>query len=121
MRVAGWALIGAVVAGAACQGDVYGTAGGGCIPTATRVCMENSQFDPPLLEVAPGTIVTWRNGDGYNHTVTNNPGETEVFNETVPPGGAFTYQFNALDDVDYHCTIHGSATTGMRGRILVKQ
>lgn len=121
MRVAGWALIGTVVAGAACQGDVYGTAGGGCIPTATRVCMENSAFDPPTLQVAPGTVVTWRNGDGVNHTVTSNQGEVEMFDQTVRPGESFTYQFDSFDTIDYYCRNHGAPLSGMHGRITVKQ
>lgn len=121
MRLAALAVVGAVVVGAACGNDVYGTGGGGCIPVGARVCMEKLAFDPATLQVAPGTVVTWQNGDGVSHTVTSNPGETETFNATVPPSGAFTYQFNAFNDVDYHCTIHGSPTTGMRGRILVKQ
>lgn len=116
------AVIPVLVVGAACGDDPYGTGGEACIPTGSRVCMRSSNtFDPVTLQVAPGTIVTWRNASGVTHTVTSNPGETEIFDQTVGPGGTFTHQFDQFADVDYHCEIHGSPTTGMRGTILVKQ
>ncbi|MGH7567559.1 MAG: cupredoxin domain-containing protein [Gemmatimonadales bacterium] len=117
MRLARWTVIGAAVL-AAC-GDDYGTNGGGCQPTSSQVCMGLSTFNPTTRNVTAGTTVEWVNGSGVGHTVTNNPGSGETFNQAVGAGGTFTHQFNTPGTYQYHCMIHGTPTTGMRGTIQV--
>ncbi len=119
MRHSRFTLIAALlVVGVACSED-YGTGGGGCTPTASQVCMSGSAFNPTTRTVTAGTTVTWRNGDGVTHTVTNNPGSAEAFNQTVNAGGTFARAFNSAGTFAYHCTIHGTPTSGMRGTIVV--
>lgn len=112
-------LIGAAVLAAACGGDDYGTNPGGCQPTASQVCLGNSTFNPTTRTVTAGTTVQWVNGSQLGHTVTNNPGSGETFNQAVGGGGTFTHQFSTPGTYAYYCTIHGSPTTGMRGTIQV--
>ncbi len=105
--------------GVAC-GEDYGTGGGGgCTPTATQVCMTGSAFNPTSRTVTAGTTVTWRNGDAVTHTVTSSPGSAEAFNQSVSGGATFARAFPTAGTFNYHCTIHGAPTTGMRGTIVV--
>src|SRR6266566_3877206 len=89
MRLTTFVGFGAIVALAACK-DSYGN-GGGCSPNATQVCMVAKTFSPITRTVTHGTTVEWVNGDGYNHTVTNDPGSGETYNQTV--GGGLTFSF----------------------------
>jgi plastocyanin len=40
------------------------------------VVMKNIAFQPQKLEVEVGTIVTWRNQDGFPHTATSGTNRT---------------------------------------------
>jgi len=94
MTLAQFATLGVLAvatAGLACE-DPYGSSGG-CTPTASQVCMTGSTFNPTTRTVSAGTTVTWRNGDGVTHTVTNNPGSGETFNQSVGGGGQCTHEF----------------------------
>lgn len=108
-------LILTIVAVSACNNSLYGSGGGSCTPTATQVCMINTAFSPTNRTVSAGTTVQWKNGDGFNHTVTNDGGSAETFNQTVGSGGTFSHQFNNAGTFGYHCTIHA----GMTGTITV--
>jgi plastocyanin len=115
LAVLGWAGLGCDV--------TPSNSGGGCTPSARRVCMSGSQFLPPTLIVAPGVEVTWTNADGINHTVTSATGSTETFDRSIPGGGTFAWTFNRLGTFRYFCRIHsagGAAPTGMAGTITVK-
>lgn len=91
-----------------------------CTPTATRVCMTASTFDPTTLTVSAGTRVTWQNGSSTGHTVTSNPGSGETFDESVGGNSSFSFTFNTAGTYGYHCRIHGSPTSGMHGTIIVQ-
>jgi len=113
-------LVGALlVVTATCSEDYGSGSGGGCTPTATQVCMTGSAFNPTTRTVTPGTTVTWRNGGGVTHTVTSSPGSAETFNQSVGGGATFARAFPTAGTFNYHCTIHGTPTTGMRGTIVV--
>ena len=119
MRVATFVGIAAVLALAACKNS-YGTGGGGgCTPTATQVCMVSSTFSPLNRTVTHPATIQWINGDGYDHTVTSDPGSTETYNTTVAGGGTFSFTFNNAGTYTYHCTIHGAPGTRMHGTITV--
>jgi plastocyanin len=108
----------AAVAG--CGGSDYGTAPGAtCTPTATRICMTASTFNPTTLTVSAGTEVTWLNGSSLAHTVTSSPSSTEVFDYNVGVGGSVSRTFNTAGTYEYYCELHGTPTDGMRGTITV--
>lgn len=108
-----------VVALGACSDSPYGS-GGGCTPTATKVCTAGgTTFAPVTLTVSAGTTVSWQNGDGVTHTVTNDPASPATFNLSLGNGATVTRQFADTGHFPYHCTFHGSAGTGMHGTIIV--
>jgi len=111
-------LVGAAVAAGACGDDPYGSNGGGCTPTTTQVCLTASTFNPVSLTVPPGATVTWRGTSG-SHTVTNDPGSGEVFNQAINGTGTFSHTFTTAGTFTYHCQFHGLPGTGMHGTIIV--
>jgi plastocyanin len=113
--------IGAAVVLGGCGNDPSGYGGGGCTPTASQVCMGNSTFSPTTRTVTAGATVTWLNGSGVAHTVTNSPGSGETFDQTVGVGsGVFSHQFNTSGTYPYYCKNHGTPSSGMRGTIVVQ-
>jgi plastocyanin len=114
MSVRGSILLAALLAAAACSGDDGGDGGSG--PPEGDIIVENNDFDPSSLEVAQGTGVVWAwSSGGVTHNVT--------FDDGVQSGnrsnGTYTRTFAAAGTFPYHCTIHGSATSGMRGSVTV--
>ncbi len=81
-------------------------------PTRT-VTMPGKLYDPSQLTVLVGTIVTWKNDDSTNHTVT---ADGDAFSSGyVPPGGSFSFTFAKQGRYAFHCTIHKF----MRGEVDV--
>lgn len=123
MRSHPWTALALAAALAACGGSDYGTnpgPGPACTPTATRVCMTASTFNPTGLTVSAGAQVTWQNGSSLAHTVTSSPGSTEVFDYDVGVGGSVSRTFNTAGTYEYYCDVHGTPTGGMRGTITVQ-
>lgn len=110
----------AAVTLAACSDtNPYGS-GGGCTSTATKVCsVGGASFSPVTLTVTAGTTVSWQNGDGVTHTVTNDPASTATFNLSLGNGATVTRQFPDTGHFPYHCTFHGTPGAGMHGTIIV--
>jgi len=113
------AALGLVTLAACGTSDPYGS-GSGCTPTAIQVCSVGGvAFSPVTRTVASGTTITWINGDGVTHSVTNDPGSGETFNLSLGSGGTVTHQFNKPGTYNYHCSFHGSPGAGMHGTITV--
>lgn len=116
--------LGVVVAGA-CS-DSYGTGNGndgGGGPSANQVFMQSTAFNPSTRTVATGTTVTWSNKDGFAHTVTSSsvPSGAQSFSSGNLGGGAtFQVTFSTAGTYQYFCSIHGTATSGMRGTVVVQ-
>src|ERR1700712_5698501 len=73
-------------------------------------------FTPATVTINVGDTVTWTNGGGF-HDVNaddgsfgNSPGGSWTFSHTFTPAGTF----------GYHCSIHGSAGSGMFGTVTVQ-
>lgn len=76
-------------------------------------------FDPPAVEVTPGTTVTWEwSGNGGSHNVVAEDGtfESELSGES---GFTFEYTFEETGTYRYACTPHKSM--GMKGAIVVSE
>jgi plastocyanin len=70
-------------------------------------------FDPAQLNVAPGTTVTWTNGDTEAHTVTADNG---LFDSgVIEPGQFYSTWLGGSGTVSYHCEIHPD----MKGSVVV--
>ncbi len=128
MRSALWAgAVGLMVVACGSSTSPYGGSGGTptCTSTATQACMINTSFSPTNLTVSVGTTVTWKNSDGFAHTVnsaTGSPG-TAYSSGNVAAGGTFQHTFSAAGTYPYYCMIHGldgMPPTGMHGTITVQ-
>ena len=109
-------LLAALVAVAACSGDDNGGDGGPGPGPEGDITVENNDFDPSSLEVAPGASVVWAwSSGGVTHNVTFDDGEQSGNRSS----GTYTRTFAAAGSYPYHCTIHGTATSGMRGSVNV--
>jgi plastocyanin len=108
-------------------GNTGGT--GGTPSTSSSIAIGSAlSFTPSATTVPNGTTVTWNwdscTGDGYGgqtcveHNVTWDDG-------SAPPSpsqsaGTYTRAFAAPGTYSYHCSIHGTASSGMRGTITVQ-
>jgi plastocyanin len=87
----------------------YGAAGA---PMLT-IAMHDNSFDPPSLNVAAGTTVTWVNNGAHEHTVTAADGSWD--SGAIPPDGTYSARFKKPGTYQYVCDIH----EGMKGTIQV--
>src|SRR5881628_4029503 len=81
------------------------------------------QFSPVTLTVSVGATVTWQNGDGGAHTVTNATGSADTYDLNLPAGGTASHLFNTAGTYNYYCKNHGingAPPTGMHGTITVQ-
>ena len=109
-------LLAALIAVVACGGDDNGGDGGSGPEPEGDIIVENNDFDPSSLEVAQGASVVWAwSSGGVTHNVTFDDGEQSGNRSD----GTYTRTFAAAGTFPYHCTIHGSATSGMRGSVTV--
>ena len=80
----------------------------------TTVAIHNMHFEPAMLTVDVGTTITWVNGDGSPHTVTD---KGKVFRSAaLDTEDRFSYTFAAPGEFTYFCTLHPM----MVGKIVVK-
>lgn len=71
-------------------------------------------YNPPELDVAVGTRVTWTNTDSTSHTSTSDtPGWDSGI---VARNGTFSFAFQTPGTFRYHCAIHPSMT----GSVVVR-
>ncbi|GAC1697275.1 MAG: hypothetical protein NVS9B3_15040 [Gemmatimonadaceae bacterium] len=123
-----------VVLTAACGGATDAGYSGGPPPpppppqAPNSVTVSNNLFTPAATAVSPGTTVTWT-WDACTAGTYGNPATCVSHNVTFEDGltpssptqnsGNYTHAF-AAGIYNYHCTIHGTATSGMRGTITVR-
>lgn len=76
------------------------------------VAIEGYVFRPAAVAVAPGTTVTWTNGDDFAHSVVARPAEGGVpfTSPDIGKGGAFAHTFDRPGTFDYICGIHNYMT-----------
>ncbi len=80
------------------------------------VTIANMSFNPSTITVKLGTTVTWKNTDGFAHTVTSDDG-TNFNSGNLGAGASFSYATKNVGTFDYHCNIH----SGMSGTLVVTQ
>ena len=89
--------------------------------TNANVAVINNSFSPASLTISAGTTVVWTwNSSAQNHNVA--PAASEPARSGNPVNGPHTYQytFNTPGTFVYFCEVHGTATAGMRGTIIVQ-
>jgi nitrite reductase (NO-forming) len=98
-----------------------------------HVSIIGNSYYPKVIQVEPGTKVTWTNEDVFTYMAGEFSGIHNVFSMTSPPdlpedddglvsgllahGETFSYTFNQEWEYEYHCTPHPYMT----GRVIVKQ
>jgi plastocyanin len=71
-------------------------------------------YAPAESFVAPGTTITWTNGDSVGHTSTSDaPGWNSGI---IAPRATFSTTLQTTGTFSYHCSIH----PGMVGRVTVR-
>lgn len=88
---------------------------GAAAPASPTVTISNFTFGPATLTVAPGTTVTWVNGDDIPHTVVADDKKT-FRSKVLDTDDRFTFTFTTPGTYGYFCSIHPHMT----GRIVVK-
>jgi plastocyanin len=81
-------------------------------PAAVRI--DNFNFTPPTLVVAPGTTVTWTNADDDVHTVVEK--DRKFKSAALDTNDTFSQTFTAQGEYEYFCSLHPR----MIGKIVVK-
>jgi plastocyanin len=97
---------------AACQpGSARSAADAAPVTGVTEVVAKDLRFQPPAIQVPPGTEVTWRFDDGsVPHNV-----KGDGFASKNLTGGTWTHRFDRPGEFRYTCTLHA----GMDGRVVV--
>src|SRR5205823_2748650 len=90
--------------------------------SGVMVQVNGHKFEPPVLEVKTGTMVTWMNNEDANHTATaDSPGGSGGVNFTFDnqlqgKGTTASTTFTQPGEYPYHCERHPA----MKGKIIVK-
>ena len=100
------------ITSAACQASsVRSAADAAPITGVTEVVAKDLRFQPPAIQVPPGTEVTWRFDDGsVPHNV-----KGDGFVSKNQTRGTFAHRFERSGEYRYTCTLHA----GMDGRVVV--
>jgi plastocyanin len=118
MSVRSSLFLAALLATAACSDDDGDGGQGPDENPQGDVQVRNDLFDPAELEVAPGATVVWAwSSGGRIHNVTFEDGEESEDQSS----GTYERTFTEPGAYPYHCTIHGSPTSGMRGVVAVAE
>ena len=117
-----------VAAAAACKGDAFDIlepAPADCSP-ANTFCMTTLSFTPTSRVVGVNAAANWINESGVTHDIVFDTPEAAL----AVLGDAGNFQaahqtwhhrkFAAAGSYAFHCTIHGTATSGMRGTVVVQ-
>lgn len=81
-------------------------------PVVIRI--DNFTFSPETVTVAPGTAVTWINGDDIPHTVLE---QSKRFrSKALDTDDRYTVTFDAPGEYPYLCSLHPHMT----GKVVVK-
>lgn len=141
-RVVGGALAClAVVALAACGDDSADGGGGDSGPLADLPAVADSEYQdmtgkdavtvdvrdnsymPQYITVSPGTEITFANEGRNPHNVlpVEAGGFEDVAVDEMQPGDSAVRTFDDSGDFPYYCSLHGTPSRGMTGRIRVAE
>ena len=81
---------------------------------SAAIRIDNFNFTPPTLIVAPGTTVTWTNADDSPHSVREKDGKFK--SAALDTDDSFSQTFTAPGEYEYFCSIHPR----MVGKVVVK-
>jgi plastocyanin len=118
--LAALATVGGLACGASEPAEVAQTGAG----TVVEVIAVDNTFKPEVIEVEPGTEVVWVNRGRSNHDVVpTDASDTKDWGIALgefTPGESYSQVFTEPGDYPYYCTVHGTQTRGMVGKVVVK-
>ncbi len=77
-------------------------------------------FTPQYTKIRAGTTVVFENAGRNQHNVISADGSfSDVETDAFAPGRKVRVVFDKAGTHDFYCSLHGSATAGMRGSLLV--
>jgi len=74
------------------------------------VVIDDFEFQPQELRVAPGTTVVWENKDGSPHNVVSTAEPPLFRSRLMETGERFEHAFAAPGRYDYYCRLHPHMT-----------
>ena len=77
---------------------------------AAAVVMDDFEFRPAELRVAPGTTVTWTNRDDSPHNVASAATPRLFRSRLMEAGESFAFTFDQPSRHDYYCALHPHMT-----------
>jgi plastocyanin len=89
-------------------------AGEAVAANSAAIRIDNFNFTPPTMVVAPGTTVTWTNADDSPHSVREKDGKFK--SAALDTDDTFSQTFTAPGEYEYFCSIHPR----MVGKVVVK-
>lgn len=124
--MAGGFAIGSQTAKPTTTGEPVGTT---ATPVQVTIHMTNFKFEPAIVEVAPGSTVTWVNDDDVYHTVTSDTASGPLQSPNVEKSQTYAYTFSSEGTYNYHCiphaamdmSGHGPMYSGMTGTVKVSR
>lgn len=88
-------------------------------PNEAVVQVKDDVFDPSTVTIRSGGTVTWQWAGSSEHDVTWVT-QSGTSNSPLQKTGTYTRNFSAAGTYTYFCTQHGTATSGMRGSVVVQ-
>jgi plastocyanin len=83
-------------------------------PKTHAVTIENMQFSPATLTVAPGERIVWTNQDLFPHTATADDGAFD--SKAIAAQAQWTFLAGKSGEYAYGCTFHPT----MKARLIVR-
>jgi plastocyanin len=68
------------------------------VATVNGVKITSAGYDPAIISVKKGTVVTWTNTDNVTHTIIS---KTGAFNSSLVSGKTYSYTFSTTGSYDY--------------------
>lgn len=86
------------------------------VPASMNSVVEISglAFNPSVIRIGKGGMVTWKNLDAVSHTITSDSGG-ELSSDSLTRGSTYSHTFNNPGVYAYHC----SFIPGMKGTVIV--
>jgi len=90
----------------------------GCAGVEAKITINGISFSPETITVDPGQPVCWTWSGDTEHTIKADDGSFTTGNPSDK--GNFQTTFTKPGTHGYFCQVHGTLTSGMRGKVIVR-
>jgi len=88
--------------------------------TTLKLCKTNQCYNPQVVTIGVGHLVSWTNADGFTHTLkSGSPGVSgagSLFSITIAPKGTYSQTFSQAGTFSYFDPVY----PWMTGKVYVK-